>query len=108
MNIDFTPEAKTTINAMNDHCNKIEAMFGPDHEYTIKANRSLRGALVTMIGLGGRIGKDGDLSLFGSNEFIAYGVNFSRTIVTDPLYVEAMRGMGLDPANFVGTWSVNS
>lgn len=106
----FTPEARQTITAMKDRVNELRAWYGPDHAATMKAERSLAAVLVTMIGLGGFIGKDGDISLFCRNEHIAYGVIWHNDPYPDVAYAE-----GVDGSKFLisgvprpGEWSVHS
>ena len=93
----FTPEAKNTVSAMRGRVQEIGAAFGRESKEFADAASSLAMSLSSMIGLGGNISEDSDLSLYGVNEFICYGVNWSP----------AKRDAAW-PHDLPGTWSVNS
>lgn len=84
--VDISPEASTTIQAMWEEVVKVEREFGSDNIQTHITTRSFAAAMHSMCRLGGRIVKDGmfgDLSLMGNNEYdFVYGINWdphSRT-----------------------------
>lgn len=94
--LEFTEQAIGTINAMRARCTRIAAEFGIYSKEHVEALESLCSSLVAMIGLGGRISKDAELSLYGVS-FIDYGVIFHSVHVAfgerHPL---------------LGSWSVHS
>lgn len=75
--LNLTQQAVHNIHKMNDHVRHILAEEGPTERYA-KAAGSLARSLTAMIGLGGRITADGDLSLYCMNDRIHYGVNYDR------------------------------
>lgn len=78
--LDISPEAATTIEAMFQEATAtcyVQGVGTLDREEQLKREHSLLVALKSMIGLGGRITVAHDLpelSLYGSNEFISYGI----------------------------------
>lgn len=76
----FSPLAVKTLHAMSDHVLWLREHFGEDSSEHVRAAASLARSLVAMIGLGGEVTRDGDLSLYGvSDTGLHYGVNFSRS-----------------------------
>lgn len=75
----FTPEAKIVITAMRDKCSEIGFAYGESSPEYTKTVRSLAYSITSMIGLGGHVAADGELSLICFNEYLTYGVNFSRS-----------------------------
>ena len=71
--IEFTQEALKTIEAMENQCHEIRHFYGDSHRKTRRAYQTLAHSLRAMIGLGGRISRDEDLSLYGVG-FIHYGI----------------------------------
>lgn len=91
--IEITEQAEATINNMGNEVRRLRMQLGEDHPLTVKAATSLSLSLITMIGLGGHIGSDGEHSLICSNDFLTYGVNYLGTRNNE---------------HGAGEWSVNS
>lgn len=71
----LTEEAQKTISAMIGNVHAVGNVYGLESkEYRTVAD-SLPRAMESILRLGGRITRDGELSLYGSS-FIAYGVIF--------------------------------
>jgi hypothetical protein len=90
--ITFTPEALKVIRDMRWRCHVIADHYGHGGAEHLAALESFATSITAMLGLGGRITADGDLSLYGVSPTIHFGVNWSPDR-RDQL---------------VGTWSVNS
>jgi hypothetical protein len=99
--IEFTEDAERVISAMRDRVAVIGAYFGDNSPEQAAAATSLTFALANMIRLGGKVTKDGELSLLCWNDHITYGVNFHRK------FREATEDE-FDGKHLLGTWSVNS
>lgn len=97
--LSFTPEARATVEQMFHACNRVGREHGDTSPLYRDMVLSLNNSLANVFRLGGRISRDGPLSLFGSS-FIAYGVIFHRTDRADDRDV-------LTTA-VPGTWSVHS
>lgn len=93
--ITFTEAAQRNIQAMRQRVIDVDRQYGDSPETTALL-WSLVHALVGLIGLGGRISAEDDLSLLGDS-FITYGCVFH------PKHVE---GGGRDP--LLGEWSIHS
>jgi hypothetical protein len=96
--LDLTPEALQTIEAMRARVAAVADMYGQNSPEHAEIANSLANALAQMLKLGGRIMRDGredELCLLGAS-FITYGVVFF------PLREGGQR----DPLR--GTWSLHS
>ena len=82
MNIEITPEASLTIIDMWEEVLKVERRHGSGSPEAFKTHRSFGAVMKSMTGLGGKVMKDGDLSLICQNEYITYGVNFDHRDIT--------------------------
>jgi hypothetical protein len=95
--LELTQEALKTLHAMGDKVREIGANYGRESKEFSKAASSLAFSLIQMLNLGGRISKDGELSLYCvTNNDVPYlhdfGVNYHRS----------------DKDDTYGEWSVNS
>jgi hypothetical protein len=91
----LTPAALHVLSAMEQRAAAVADEYGEASREHVETLRSLVNALGHMLRLGGRITKDGELSLFGAS-FIAYGVIFHP------------HRSGGDPDPLRGTWSLHS
>lgn len=98
--VEFTEEGRATAEAMFSACNRVGRAHGDGSPLYRDMVLSLHHSLASMFRLGGRISRDGPLSLFGSS-FIAYGVIFF------PTDRDVDRSTLLEAA-VPGTWSVHS
>lgn len=71
--LQLTEEAVQTIGDMEARVALIATMYGERSQEYVKAVQSLAHVLATMFRLGGRISKDGELSLLGCS-FMTYGI----------------------------------
>jgi hypothetical protein len=95
--LEFTPDAEQTVAAMWDKVCTIGGYYGEMSPEYRAAVRSFAASMKSIVGLGGKVMKDGEYSLICHNEYITYGVNWS------PSTSEEIPFSG-NP----GTWSVNS
>lgn len=93
--LEFSPEALEVIGKMRERVRQVGEAFGFHSTEYIEILESFNGALLSLIHLGGRITKDGELSLFGLS-FIAYGVIFHR------------KHRDGKPLDLLGSWSCHS
>jgi hypothetical protein len=93
--LELTPAALRVITAMEQRVAAVAEQYGTGSDEHVEMLGSLVNALGHMLRLGGRITKDGELSLFGAS-FISYGVIF-----------HAYRKGG-DPDPLRGTWLLHS
>lgn len=98
LTITLTPEAQLEIQKMHSHVINIIAEYGTDSdEYRMTADSLMR-VLADLCRLGGRITRDGDLSLYGVTHYgMHYGIVwFPKPNPDHPTAVAA------------GEWSVHS
>jgi hypothetical protein len=93
--LELTPEAIQTYGEMESRCHAIAELCGEGSPEHVEALVSLVRSVGHMLRLGGRITRDGELSLFGAS-FIAYGLIFHNE------YKDGERNP------LTGTWSVHS
>lgn len=74
----FTPEASETIISIEQHVLRLAYNFGIESEEFKQARDTWHQALLSILRLGGRIIRDGELALMGLS-FITYGVIFHPT-----------------------------
>jgi hypothetical protein len=93
--LELTPGALQVLSAMEQRAAAVAQEYGECSPEHVEMLRSLVNVLGHMLRLGGRITKDGELSLFGAS-FIAYGVIFHA------------HRTGGQPDPLRGTWSLHS
>ncbi len=96
VSITITEDAERTISDMRRRVADIATEYGQFSEEHLNALKSLLDNILGVLRLGGRISRDGELSLFGAS-WIAYGVIFH------PKYLD---GRERDP--LLGDWSTHS
>lgn len=96
----ISPEAAQTITAMHQRVDQVAMAYGRHSAEHVDMLESLNRALTSLLRLGGRISRDGDLSLFGAS-WIAYGVIFHAKYLHDGVH-----GSVRDP--LLGEWSCHS
>lgn len=96
--IELSQDAAATVQAMRDKLAAARAGLPADDQRVVQMANSLAFSLAQVLGLGGRIAKDGELSLVGVTAYgFVYGVVWFPTRNVAPL-----------PDGFVGEWSVHS
>lgn len=98
MQLELTDDAQKTIIAMRDHLANVRYQLGETNKDYCKMAASLAFSLAQMLNLGGRVMKDGELSLICQNDYLTYGVNFTASKFRDREF----------PESLLGEWSVNS
>lgn len=94
--LEITEEASRTITDMESRVARIGQAYGEASPEYLKASQSLMRALATVLRLGGRVMRDGELSLI-CNSFITYGVIFF-----------AKRNDNGERDELLGDWSAHS
>jgi len=72
--LDFTNEAFDEFTNMRNHVLMIRNFYGLESPEFIKVSESFNNVVYNMVRLGGRIFRDGNLSLIAANDFITYGI----------------------------------
>jgi len=93
--ISVSPEAQSTLSAMQGRLGAIASEFGQHSEEYLETLESFAFAVLQVLRLGGKISQDGELSLYGAS-FIHYGVIFHGKFVDGKRHP------------LLGTWSVHS
>jgi hypothetical protein len=93
--ISINEDAERTIGDMRRRVDDIGMTYGRSSDEYVNAMRSLLDNLLGVLRLGGRISKDGELSLYGVS-FIHYGV----------IWFAKRNGDERDP--LLGDWSTHS
>lgn len=94
--LEITEEADRTLGDMRWRVADIEMEYGRFSEEHLIALKSLLDNVLGLLRLGGRISRDGELSLFGAS-WIAYGVIW---------HAKYLDGYERDP--LLGSWSTHS
>lgn len=89
-------DAQRILGDMRRRVDDIAVQYGRYSEEYLKAMKSLLDALMGMLSIGGRISRDGELSLYGVS-WIHYGVIF---------HSKYLPGRVRDP--LLGDWSIHS
>jgi hypothetical protein len=94
--LEISEEAARTLGDMRRRVADIEMEYGRFSEEHLTALKSLLDNVLGVLRLGGRISREGELSLFGAS-FIAYGVIW---------HAKYINGTERDP--LLGDWSTHS
>jgi hypothetical protein len=79
--VQFMPQAVTRLQQMHSSVRELRGFYGDAHPVTTEAQSSFANSLMTIIGLGGTIGIEGDM-LIGANSFgFTFGMVAHRSSV---------------------------